>query len=249
MCEYEWEMGDSELDHFPTTDWSLVKNAKRGGSDDERASLTSLLARYEPVIRRYLKHQKRVPLDRIDDTIQGFIADRFLERRLPEVADRSRGKFRNLLVRALEHYLIDRIRQERSTLRSAIGTRLKLEDIEVSITRHSDPSKAFDRAWAETVIQDAVELTKTWCEQKGRQAHWNVFAYRMLGEGEDAPPTYREIVDRFGFTDPVAASNALITCKRTFTRSLRQVLSKYVPVEDAAAFEREVQELKLILAG
>ena len=52
-----------------------------------------------------------IDYERASDLVQGFVADKLLEKRLVRRAEPGKGKFRSLLVRALENYAIDELRK------------------------------------------------------------------------------------------------------------------------------------------
>lgn len=89
-------------DLFPTTIWSLVRRADDDQSVVRGPALDDLLRRYAPAMTAHLVRRKRVPPDQADDLVQGFIADKVLEKRLVGMADPNRGRFRTLLTKALE---------------------------------------------------------------------------------------------------------------------------------------------------
>jgi hypothetical protein len=104
-------------------------------------------------------------------------------------------------------------------------------------------------AWARSVIEQAIELMRIECEQKGRGDLWKTFNGRILRPllcGEIQTP-YDELVRDCGFASPIAASNALITAKRMFERAVRDVVRGYA--SDEAELLAEINELRAILSG
>ena len=89
---------------FPTTDWSWVHGK----------ALDNLLQQYRSALRAHLVFRMRVDRNRADDLVQGFIAEKILQRDLLAQADPAKGKFRALLVKSLERYTIDQFRKDRA---------------------------------------------------------------------------------------------------------------------------------------
>src|SRR4051812_38640775 len=88
---------------FPMTQWSLVARAGQPPAE-ARAALDVLLRRYAPALRAHLLLDRRMSGDRskAEDVLQGFVADKVLERNLIALADRERGRFRTFLLAALD---------------------------------------------------------------------------------------------------------------------------------------------------
>src|SRR4051812_27403034 len=92
------------LSPFPSTHWTVV--ARAGASDSQRLRvLGRLLERYIPPMRSYLIARFRFDADEANDILQAFLADKVLDQDIIQQADRSRGKFRAFLVRALDHFV------------------------------------------------------------------------------------------------------------------------------------------------
>ena len=88
---------------FPSTDWSEVEEAGGGSGPAAREALGELLVRYLPALRAHLVRRLRFTPDEAEDLLQGFIADKVVERGLVARADRRRGRFRTFLLAALEN--------------------------------------------------------------------------------------------------------------------------------------------------
>lgn len=233
---------------FPTTSWSLVALAGKDADQSSREALGQLLIRYIPALRAHLVFSKRLTPDKADDVIQDFVAKKILERDLIAHANRDLGKFRTFLLKALNRFLFNQIRDAGAKKRAAgegseaLGERAEL------LSSDSDASQAFDVAWARSVLVTAVERMRDHCEATGRMDVWGVFELRILApilEGAE-PADYRELVKRFGLRSPSQASNVLMTAKRTYERVLRSVVAEYA--RDAQEIDAEIGDLRRILA-
>jgi DNA-directed RNA polymerase specialized sigma24 family protein len=231
--------------HFSTTRWSLVRRAGDEEASSHRASLEELLRRYLPALRAHLVAIKRLDPHEADDLVQGFAQSKVLEGGLIARADREKGKFRTLLLTALDHYIADHYRR--------IGARKRCFERGVSAAvgppgTAGEPADAFDVEWARATIDEALRRMQSECAAKGRPEVWGVFEHRVLAEtlGGPAPLPYDEMVARFGFRSPAQASNVLMTAKRMFARALRSVLADY-DRGDSDAIEAELRELLEIL--
>jgi hypothetical protein len=241
---------------FPTTDWSLLARARSPVPLDRSTSMEQVISQYVPAVRRYLVRVRRLSTERVEEVIQGFVADKLLTRSLLEHADRDRGRFRNLLVRALENYLVDLHRRERAH-QPAPGRRLlTLADgadamlVEAVIDRRvADPGAAFDVEWAKAVLTEAVARMCKYCEIRGRADLWQAFESRILAPAADgvAPLAYRELARRLNLASSVEAARLLFSAKRIFIRKLHQVLLDQAGA--GAEPSAELAELKKILTN
>jgi RNA polymerase sigma-70 factor (ECF subfamily) len=232
---------------FPQTQWTLVGLVGQTTSEGQREALGLLLDRYLPALRTYLLLDRRLPPDRAEDVLQGFIASKVLEQKIIKRSDRTRGKFRTFLLRALHNYLIDQSRYANAQERAPAEGLANVDD-HLNVTADDPPpSQAFDTAWAREVIAEAVKLMRHECEAGGRPDIWGIFEDRVLKPSmENATPMeYDELVKRLGLQSPQQASNVLMTAKRMFARALRSVVSEYAEPE---GIEDEVRELKGVLA-
>ena len=234
-------------ERFPSTHWSLVGRAGDADPAASRGALADLLRRYLPPMKTYLVLKRRLRADEADDLLQGFVAEKVLDGRFVAAADRQRGRFRSILLTSLDHYLIDQVRRRRA---AATGPSVPADDAE-SLTEPAAPQgpDPFDVAWARQVINEALRRMEEACRAGGRDDVWGMFDRRVVGPtllGRVAP-AYEQLVADLGFASPTQASNCLVTGKRMFARTLRDVVTEYAG-EDANV-EEELNDLMRVLSG
>jgi hypothetical protein len=238
-------------EQFPTTRWSQVNRA--GGQDAAQASqaLGSLLQNYLPALRAHLVQLKQIDEHPADDILQAFVATKFLEHNLPAHADRARGRFRTLVLTALDRFIVSERRWNSARKRSADqASLLDNESLEALVPvdrdRSADP---YDVEWARVLLLRTAKQMEDECRSSGRQDIWGVFRARVLCpavEGAD-PVDYAQLADEFGLRSPSQATNILITAKRMFQRILRSIVGEYAcSPED---IEEEIQDLFRALSG
>ena len=235
-----------EPGHFHTTKWTLVHDAGRKDATAYLAALDELLRRYWPALRVHLVAVKRIDPHEADDLLQGFAQAKVLEGDLLARADRARGKFRTLLLTALDYYVADQRRRRGAQKRRFEGGAAEWVEPDGAA---GPPADSFDVAWARATLDEALRRMRAECQQKGRPDLWGVFEHRVLAEtlGGAAPLSYEELVERFAFRSPAQASNALMTAKRMFARTLREVLAEYAGGEGEDGVEAELRDLHEIL--
>jgi hypothetical protein len=233
---------------LPATDWSLVAHAGMPGNQAGLDSLEELLSRYRPALKAHLVVKKKIPPAEADDLIQGFISAKVLTGGLIASADPGKGKFRTILLTALDHYVISELRREGAKKRFPERGFASLDDSADQAGMVQPPPDPFDVAWAHEIIAEALRRVKAECTASGRSAYWSVFHCRVVAPILDgvAPLPYEQVVGRFGFQSPTEASNALVTAKRMFVRALRAVVAEYA--KDKDGIDREIEELRAILS-
>jgi hypothetical protein len=236
---------------FPTTHWSLIGQAGgEGGDNAHRAALSELLVRYLPSLRAHLVIKKRIDVHEAEDLVQGFVANKVLERNLVGMAEAGRGRFRSLLATALDNYVANERQRHAAKKRAADRASSLDEPHQEQLASHDQPpSNSLDVEWGKQVLSEALRRLRAECQVTGQLARWQVFELRVLKPVfEDRQPLpYDEVVDHCGFLSPTQASNALITAKRAFARVLREVVAEYA--QDEQEVEEELRDLRLILSG
>jgi RNA polymerase sigma-70 factor (ECF subfamily) len=233
---------------LPATDWSLVARAGLSGEQTGLGFLNELLSRYRPALKAHLVLKKKFPPTQADDLIQGFLSTKVLDDGLVSRADPEKGKFRTILLTALDNYVISVIRHDGAKKRSPEQGFVSLDDSADQFGAVQPPPDPFDVAWANEVIVEALRRVKVECAASGRSAYWSVFDCRVVApifDGAEALP-YEQVVEKFGFRSPTEASNALVTAKRMFVRALRAVVAEYARDEDGV--DKEIEELRAILS-
>ena len=232
---------------FPQTEWEMVRTAAQ--TPLRNPALERLLTTYLPFLENYIISQFSVPAHEAKDWLQGFIMEKIIQKNLMLSVDRSRGKFRNFIIRSLHNYVIQQIRRQQAAKRAPTHAAVSFEELQEHQVTHARAEYVHggDVAWARGLLTSALRRMRDDCGAAGRQDLWGIFEERLLRpliHEVEAPP-YDELVTRFGFESAVQAANALITAKRMFDRQLRFLIAQYVPNE--AAVEAELAELKEIL--
>lgn len=137
---------------FQTTRWSLIV-AARGASPDAREALDLLCRCYRPAVISYLRRYGYARAD-ADDLAQDFFT-RFVEKRFQDVADPQRGRFRMFLRAALRHFVASAHAHDHAARRHPqhAGGAIDPEHVDSG----ESPERAFERAWALTVLGRALE--------------------------------------------------------------------------------------------
>jgi DNA-directed RNA polymerase specialized sigma24 family protein len=215
---------------FDETHWSLVGRVQHGDAPTRRAALDDLLRTYYPPLRAHLVLGKRIEPHLAEDLLQGFVADRILEKDLIAGADHEKGKFRSLLLRSLDNYAIDWFRRETARRRAEEGKgRQSANQSHEMAGQDSPTADPFTAEWARRVLSQSLEQMHSECQQQERSQVWGVFVGRVLRPLVTAasPTPYEELVREYALSTPEQASNTLMTAKRQFQRTIHDVVGQY----------------------
>ncbi|MHC4241663.1 MAG: RNA polymerase sigma factor [Planctomycetota bacterium] len=229
---------------FLTTHWSLIKEAGSSEEEKNQALVSLLLNRYWKPVYCYLR-RKRYNNEQAKDLTQGFFQEVVLGQHLIEKADAAKGRFRSLLLIALNRYLGDVRERETAQKRMPKGhfvsiDRVEPPEIPQSIAR-STPECTFDYSWISTLLEQVLEKVERECQEDGKDVHWSIFCERVLYPIMDRgnPPSLKEIAAQYGISDESKASNMIVTVKRRLQVALKQHLRESVTSEEYMAGELE----------
>ncbi|HAB19445.1 MAG TPA: sigma-70 family RNA polymerase sigma factor [Verrucomicrobiota bacterium] len=176
--------------NFPATQWSVVLSAGGDACDASRAALETLCRTYWAPLFSYLRQEGHPP-DAAQDLVQGFLA-RLLERHDFATVAPERGRFRSFLLAGLRHYLVSEIRREDTQKRGGRAITVPINGVEPDLgneprlTDSLTPETAFDRHWAQTVIERALERLRHEHEQRGKLGWYEVLKPTLAGEPESS---------------------------------------------------------------
>ena len=245
MSSHDRTSMGGQREAFLTTHWSLIEDLKEHG-DRDRALIGLLLERYWKPIYCFLR-RKGYNNEQAKDLTQGFLHEVVLNRHLVERAENSKGRFRSLLLHALNQYLVDQQRKETAQKRIPKDKLVPLDIAEPSelpqMVSKLDAEQSFNYVWKADLLERALAEVKDRYTKQGMETHWHVFQDRLLKptlEGH-APPALREVCQRHGIDNEATASNMLNTVKK-FVRS---VLGKFVR-QTVVSTEAEKEELREI---
>ncbi len=232
---------------FLTTHWSLIEAAGSDDRDPDSALVGRLLEQYWKPVYCYLR-RKGHGNEQAKDLTQGFFHEVVLGHDLIRKAEASKGRFRSLLLIALNRYLINVHNVETAQKRTPKGKLVSLDFLESSELPEpqdaSSPEESFNYAWVSTLLERALEEVEAKCHEDGLSSHWRLFHDRVLEPlvGRTDPPSLAELGEKHGVADPGKASNMIITVKRRFQEALRRHLRDSVLSDEG--LQEELGELK-----
>ncbi|MDF1798894.1 MAG: hypothetical protein P1V81_06940 [Planctomycetota bacterium] len=218
---------------FPDTRWSLVGRSAAADDEVRREAIADLVDAYLPGLRAFLIKSRRLQADLADDVLQDFVADRILTSQLTRHADASRGKFRSLIVKALNNFTSTKLAQWRTANSRAAEAAL----VAVEFMGEESSVDHFETEWLNCIVQRALESMRHDCRERGRDDIWDILELRVAApnlEGAE-PVEYDELVRRLKLDTPRQAINLLGAAKKAFTRHFRKAVAEQVGDENVDA--------------
>lgn len=235
---------------FPLTDWVRLEALREGSEDERRRVLGELFVRYRDPVLAFLRG-KGQSTEGAEDLVQGFFLHA-MEHRLFEKADAARGRFRNLMLAALQHFAAKAHRAERAQLRHPAGGFAGADVTELAEAvlpaDLATPERAFLRSWATTLVRRVLAAMEAEYAAPERRAHYEIFRRLMLApilEGAE-PPAQRALAAELGLTEKEVA-NRLVTARRAYQRLLRAEVAAYTRTDAEA--DEEIAQLFRALSG
>ncbi len=239
------------LGSFQATHWTAIE---RIGSGDDICSaelVADLLRNYWKPVYCYLRH-KGYDNEQAKDLTQGFFQEVVLGRELIQLADRKKGRFRTLLLRALDRYLVSAHRKDTARKRIPQDRLISLEDFNFhelpETPRNLNSEEIFHYTWVCELLDRLLEEVETECRQRGMKMHWDLFNNRVLSPIITCAesPSLEELCHKYGVASTLKASNMIFSVKRRFRAAMKRLLRKSVASE--AQINEEMRELMKFLA-
>jgi RNA polymerase sigma-70 factor (ECF subfamily) len=226
---------------FPDTSWTLICNA-RGEGPEVNESLNRLIGIYWKPVYWYVRTQWRKSNEDAKDLTQEFFAT-LIDRKILDDLREERPRFRTFLRACLEHFLLRHDRDGRRIKRGGAAVRVPIDPARCQIdvaTKDLTPEQAFDEAWAQTLLHDAIDALERHYRSTGREDHWRIFErYHLAPESA----TYKACAAELGIS-PDDVQNRL----RAAREKLRELTLERVR-ETVAAPEDLEAEMRLLTRG
>ncbi len=215
-------VSQAQVGRFATTHWSLIVLA--GGDLDSpgvAAARDDLCRRYWYPVYAHLRRLGEPPAD-AQDLTQEFFA-RMLDHHGFAAAKRERGRFRSYVLGALNHFLADARDRARAQKRGGGQTILSWErDLaEARIAQEpvdaGSPDRLFDRRWALTLIERALERLEAEADTAARKAQYHVLRGHLTGDDS----SYADSARRTGLSES-GVKSAVHRLRQRYAEVLRE---------------------------
>lgn len=227
---------------FPLTDWSQLA-AVRGDDAAKRSEALSYLAeRYWRPLYCYALRRGCSPAE-AEDSVQGFFLTA-LSSELFAKADPTRGRFRSLLLKSMEHFLNKEWRQGHAAKRHpSQGFRsireMATESGQILVPKDTrTPEDAFHHAWIGDLVLRVLRALEQEYSESGKSIHIALLRERVILPILDGtkPTSPGELADRYSLTIE-EVGNRVVTARRAYQRLLREEIRLYASSEEEVAAE------------
>ncbi len=233
---------------FATTHWSVVLAAGDRGSPARQEALSSLCQTYWYPLYAFARRTGS-RAEAAQDLTQDFFAH-LLEKETLRQVDPGKGRFRSFLLSCFRNFQADQQRRARALKRGGgkPPVPIELETAEGLYVREPShdqtPEKAFERHWALTLLQRAVDRLEE--EHTGPRRERLFATLKNYLPGGQAPVPYAEAARELEMNE-VTIKVAIHRLRQRFRVVLLEEISHTVEREDQV--EDEVRHLLSALEG
>jgi DNA-directed RNA polymerase specialized sigma24 family protein len=245
------DQGGGEPHDFVTTRWSLILSAANEEEQKARDALAELCRTYWRPIFLFVRARGYSVEDAQDLTQDFFVT--ILESKWLQHADRNRGRFRSLLLRSLQNFLINAAEKTHAHRRGGDVEFVSWDDWIAeapspfnSVQAHDSlpPERLFDLSWATTVVEHALQRLREECESKGKLWLFRALSHHLAEERDQV--SYASLSADLGVADAVVKKQ-LHKMRQRYRGLLRAEVSR--TVENPAYVDDEIRYLCAALAG
>jgi RNA polymerase sigma-70 factor (ECF subfamily) len=238
---------------FGTTRWSVVlSSAATDDSEKGREALSHLCKIYWRPIFAFIC-QRGYNTSDAQDLTQDFFMN-IVEGNLLQQADPARGRFRSLLLRSVQNFLIDKHDKQMAQRRGGGMQFVQWDAWVAEAPSHlSLPTNAldswtaerlFDVRWAATVVEQALRRLREECELRGRRRVFDALSCVLSAERGEV--SYTAVGKALGVSES-AVKRLVSQLRQRYRALLRDEVAR--TVETDAAVEDEIRYLCAALAA
>ena len=246
--------GVGEARRFATTRWTLILSAGHSLGEQQTAgeALDELCRTYWRPIFSFVCRQG-YSIEDAQDLTQDFFA-MILERNWLQHADPDRGRFRSLLLKSLQNFLINAAERTHTGKRGGNVKFISWDDwmaqapSQLSISAQAldslPPERLFDLRWATTVVEHALRRLGEECESKGKRRLFETLSGYLTAEREEV--SYANLSAALGIAES-AVRKQLYNMRQRYRSLLRDEVAH--TVADPAQVDDEIRHLCSALAA
>ncbi len=239
---------------FSTTRWSVIINGAKIDTEEAtaRAALAELCQIYWRPIFLFILRRGHSPED-AQDLTQDFFA-MMLQTNWLRHADRSRGRFRSLLLKSLQNFLHDAGEKKDARKRGGGMRIISWDDwmaeapsqltISARALESFPPERLFDLRWAATVVEQALRRLADECERKGKVRLFDTLSGHLTADRGDI--SYSSVAKTLGVPETVVKAQ-LHNMRQRYRWLLRDEVAR--TVENPDDVDDEIRYLCAALAA
>jgi len=239
---------------FATTRWSLILSAAHSEDGEQNSSeaLNQLCRTYwRPVFSFVCR--RGYSMEDAQDLTQDFFV-KILEPGWLQHADPDRGRFRSLLCRSLQNFLINAAERAHTRKRGGEVKFISWDDwmaeapSQLSMSAQAleslPPERLFDLRWAVTVVEHALRRLREECESKGKRRLFHALSSHLTAERDEV--SFAQLSTELGIAES-AVIKQLYNLRQRYRSLLRDEVAQ--TVADPGQVEDEIRYLCAALAA
>lgn len=232
---------------FQTTRWTMVCHARDRSDPGCSAALNDLCRTYWYPLYAYVRRRGYAVAEAEDLTQEFFY--RLLSKDYLRSADPAKGRFRTFLLVAMKRFLAKEWRSSQAAKRGGGRALVPIDSAWAESTyRHEPvdkltPEMVYERRWAMSVLEQALETVRKSMEQADKQALFEALKHTLIGD--PALQTYVEVARDLNMTEE-AVKSAAHRLRRRCGDELRVVIAE--TVKRPEEIEEELRHLFSIFA-
>jgi len=228
-------MPDAEprKDAFPATLVTWINERLDAGDEGRREVCSHVMDVYADPLRIYLLGSSFRNAGEPDEIINGFFANRLSRPEYLEGWRSSDKRLRRWLINGLIFYVKEEFRRRKRT-----GSPLS-EEAEAELEAPEDHYRAFDQAWAASIVRRAMAEAAECCRRESLEEHWDIFVRHHVQQ-----QPYSTCCQDHG----VDAARAAVMA-RTAASRFREAVRRQVSLDgaDGGAIDEELEGLRSLL--
>jgi RNA polymerase sigma-70 factor (ECF subfamily) len=192
---------------FPDTRWSLILRLRAPEPSEPAAkALNELCQIYWQPLYAYLRRTGR-DSEEAKDTVQGFLAH-FLSKNGFARVNQADGRFRRFLLSALRNYVVSEVRRKTAIKRGGavefvqMEVEMAEEVFQTQVPETLTPEAAFDRQWATTVMNRALQRLREEQRARGKE---KIFDALKGGLTQETGQTHGDVAAAAGLSASAVA--------------------------------------------
>ena len=233
---------------FRTTHWSVVMAARHAPTAESVAALEVLAKTYWMPLYAFIRRRGADPSE-AQDLTQGFFA-RLLEKEWLLAADAERGRFRTFLLTALTRFLSDEYDRATALKRGGGATLVSLdfglaeERLSLEPADGRTPEQAFDRAWAEALLEKVLSRLSAEFDDGGRTGRFAILKQFLTEDAEDG--SYARAAAELGLSES-AVKSGIHRLRRRYGELIHEEIALTLVAE--ADIDSELEHFLSALGG
>lgn len=226
---------------FQTTRWSIVITARDQSSAAAREAFDGLARMYWKPLYAYVRRRGH-SAEESEDLVQGFFA-RFIEKDYINAVSEDKGRFRAFLLTCIKRYMADEYDKATAQKRGGHARAMPLDTAGVESTiiapvnTLASPDAAYDRAWAITVLDEALGRVGREYADRDLKTVFSILKPRIIGHDTRGYDAIAQELD----TTEAAARKQVQRLRKRYKEAVRGV------VRDSLRLDSDVEDELRIL--